>query len=166
MLLHTERAPHNPVIRLFLFTLTAVLLLVLSWSLVHERRGSVALGVAFLILLWATSSYLTMRFEVTDEAVRAVMWPFSTTVRYADLKYAGVTEQDLPRSLGYGLRLRGRKAFYRTRDGRGVVLEKFKKSTRYLTHLVLTTQHPEAFARLVDERRKAWRRLQRSARHT
>lgn len=162
MLLHSERAPHSEPVRLLFIGVTALLLFLLFWSVTHEQRASIALGVALLVLLWATSSYLTTRFDVTDEAVRAVMWPFSTTVRYEELKRVGVTERPLPVALGYGVRIWGRTIFYRTRGRRGVVLEKKKKHVRFLTRLVLTTQDPEAFAKLVNDRRKAWNRLRRA----
>jgi hypothetical protein len=110
-------------------------------------EGFWVLGAVTVVLVFTSWSFFNMRFRITTEGVEAVMFPFTSKVPYQNIRDVHVI--GIPWYVGWGLRIWGRRLAYVSMHKPAVAVEKKKGIFRTL---VLTTEDPVEFARMIQDR--------------
>jgi len=154
---YREKAPYSPwmyVLMLFLIGgLTVVMLVAMLVEPAPEWVGLIMFPVLMAIYLFALFSFFSMRFEITQSAVVATMWPFRTVVPFEDIESVEVI-QKLPLWIGWGDRIWYRRGFVRafvSRRGSAVLI---KRTSARLKNLILTVHHPKMFKEQLEKAMK------------
>lgn len=110
----------------------------------------IAFPVTTALIVFAYTSFFSMKFMITDSAVIASMWPFKSTIPFKEIKKVGILSK-LPWWIGWGYRLwhrEGAVLAYVSRREPSVLIE--KKSGRF-RRVILTTQNPEDFKKRIEK---------------
>ncbi|MBU2559635.1 hypothetical protein KKA03_01935, partial [archaeon] len=102
--MHEEKAPFSgPIIALMLGSIALLgLASVLSFAGIYEPAEAFdVLALTTVIIAMAALSFFNMRFRVTNEGVKAVMFPFSHRVAYDNIREVHVIDK-IPWYVGWG----------------------------------------------------------------
>ncbi|MEE9595090.1 MAG: hypothetical protein V3V92_06795 [Candidatus Hydrothermarchaeales archaeon] len=150
-IMHEEKAPHSAMIKAFFLGVLLLLVAatVLSWTGIYESsKDFEALPLVTAIVVFAYWSYFNMRFRITTEGVEAVMVPFTHRVSYGEITEVRVIDK-IPWYVGWGLRIWMRRLAYVSMHKSAVAIDKKKGIFKTL---VLTTENPERFAEMINQR--------------
>jgi len=131
-------------------SITAIMLAAMAIEPAPTWVGLLMFPALTAIYLFALFSFFSMRFEISDSAVTATMWPFRTRVPFEDIESVELVEK-LPWWIGWGQRLwyrRGLVKAYVSRRGSAVLIK--RKGARF-KNLVLTVHEPGMFKEKLEQ---------------
>ena len=146
--IYSEKAPHYPLL------VTAFNLLALAFVLIfanlawNQNEGWWGFFIAAPLMTWGALSFSNMRYELSDEALTAWLWPLRSRAEYTDIEKIEVLES-FPWYVGLGMHWFRGTWWVTTRYQACVLVHKEGKSI-----LAFTPQHPEEFANLLREKVK------------
>jgi cytochrome c oxidase subunit IV len=156
-IVYEEKAPFSKMMRLLMVLIFSILALSIVISFFGDYfglkkepfEGQFILIFVVMILSFVVSGFFKMKFRITDESVGAVMPPFSFRILFSEIKE--VTTTDIPWSVGWGLRVWGRRLAFVSMHKKSVKIE---KENGFFRVLLLTARNPDEFVKIVRERMK------------
>jgi hypothetical protein len=145
--IYEEKAPYSNTIKLVMLSglfILAILYLIGTFAKAPEQAEFVLLLVV-LATAFVTWSFFSIRFRITNVGVEAVMPPFKYSIPFSEIKEMKTIE-DIPWYAGWGVRLLGRRLAFISMRKSAVLIEKNKG---FFRKLILTTQNPDEFIRIV-----------------
>jgi len=155
-IIYEEKAPYSNTIKLIISLGFFVLAFSYFLAVFGDNFGlenapdqaQFALLLAAWIYTLAMWSFFSMKFRITNNGIEAVMPPFKFSIPFSEIKEVKTIE-NIPWYTGWGLRLWGRKLAFISMRKSAVEIE---KKSGFFRRLVLTTQNPEEFVKMVKEK--------------
>lgn len=104
--------------------------------------------LAVMIYSLGMWSFFNMKFRISTDGVEAVMPPFRYRIPFSEMTEIRTIDR-IPWYIGWGLRFWGRRLAFVSMHKSAVAIEKKNGIFRML---IMTTQNPEEFVKLVTER--------------
>jgi hypothetical protein len=145
--MHTEKAPQLVWIQVFLIVITMIVVVIVAVGVANEAPAWPVLVALLAIIAWAFISFFSMKYEIDDEELRAKMWPFNYKVPRDEIESLEIKR--IPWWAGFGYHIMGKKRFINSMYGPCLVITKTNGVS-----LWITPQDPDAFAKLLDKRRR------------
>ena len=146
---YEEKAPYSNAIKLVmmsgLFLLAFFYFIAVFGNAPEQAEFDLLLAVSISVLV--TWSFFNIKFRITTDGVEAAMPPFKYRIPFSEIKEVKTIE-DIPWYAGWGLRLWGRGLAFISMRKSAVLIEKEKG---FFRKLILTTQNPEEFIKILNE---------------
>ncbi|MBR9703625.1 hypothetical protein GOV10_06295 [Candidatus Woesearchaeota archaeon] len=145
---HVEQAPQYMWMKIFLGFI-AVFFIGMTWSMfaAGEESWPIMVGACALIG-WGFVSFFTMRYEIHDDRLVAVMWPFKSKVMFTDIQEVRLSK--VPFWAGMGHHIMGRHHYINSVYGTSIVIEKKNGGS-----MMITPRDPEDFLTMLPKSQKA-----------
>ncbi len=147
--LYEERAKYDNIVKLIAVLANGIMIYLLYISRKESTYAFLTVLAAFFVLILAQIIFFSMKFRITNKYVEAIFGFYKHKIPFNDIENIEIS--DVPRLMGYGLRLRNNTIAFVSKKGKAVVIK--KKKGRF-KNVYLTVKDPEKFVEILKNFKK------------